>query len=66
MKPPSELCALHYEAQTNLESTYEVWCKSIGPNLTKEEYYARLEKRDETGAAVKALIQYLRKDGGLA
>ncbi|MGD0689619.1 MAG: hypothetical protein ABSA50_07610 [Candidatus Bathyarchaeia archaeon] len=65
-KPPSEFCAFHYTAQTNLEAAYAVWCKSIGLNLTKEEYYARLEKRDETGAAVKALIQYLRKNGGVA
>ncbi|MGA2791830.1 MAG: hypothetical protein ABSF00_13835 [Candidatus Bathyarchaeia archaeon] len=65
-KPPSEFCAFHYAAQTNLESAFAVWCKSIGPNLTKGEYYARLEKRDETGAAVKALIQYLRSKGGVA
>jgi hypothetical protein len=65
-KPPSEFCAFHHAAQTNLESAYVVWCKSFGIDLTKEEYYARLEKRDETGDAVKAVIQYLRKNGGVA
>lgn len=65
-KPPSEFCAFHYAAQTNLEGAYAVWCKSLGPDLTKEEYYARLEKRDETGAVVKALIHYLRNKGGVS
>jgi hypothetical protein len=62
----SEFCAFHYAAQTNLEGAYAVWCKANGLNLTKEEYYARLEKRDEIGTAVKALIRYLRKNGCVA
>jgi len=65
-KSPSEFCDFHYAVQANLERAYAVWCKSFGDNLTIGDYYARLEKKDETGAAVKVLIQYLRNKGGVA
>ncbi len=63
---PSEFCALHDAAHANLENAYLAWNKSYGGNLTKEEYFAQLEKREETGRAVKSVIQYLLGKGGVA
>jgi hypothetical protein len=34
---------------------------AYGGCLTKEEYFMRLEKLNETGNAAKAIIQYLRE-----
>jgi predicted amidophosphoribosyltransferase len=61
--PPSELCSTHHAALANLESAYAKWCDAFGAALTKEEYYSTLLKRDETGAAVKAVIKHLNEQG---
>ena len=57
---PSELCTFHMAAHANLENAYRAWSKSCSGNLTKEEYFSKLEKLGETGAAVRAVIQHLR------
>lgn len=64
-EPASEFCNLHSTALTNLENAYASWNKGHGNNLTKEEYYAKLEALPETGRAVKAVIQQLRGKGAV-
>jgi hypothetical protein len=58
---PSEFCTLHSAAHDNLEDAYAAWSKSYDGNLTREEYFTRLEKLGETGPAAKAVIQHLRE-----
>ncbi len=56
----SEFCSLHTTARTNLENAYTAWNNAYGGKLTKEEYFANLEKLNETGQAAKTVIQHLR------
>jgi len=62
-QPPSKFCAFHEAAHSNLENAYPAWSKSYGGNLTKREYFDKLEEKEETGRAVKSVIQYLREKG---
>lgn len=62
----TEFCNFHRAARDNLENAYALWSKACGGSLTKEEYFAKLEKLNETGHAVKAVIQNLRGKGGMA
>ncbi len=57
----SIFCNLHKAAHDNLENAYASWSKANSGNLSKEEYFAKLEKLNETGNAVKSVIQHLRK-----
>ncbi len=57
---PSEYCTLHSNAHTNLENAYPAWSKAYDGNLTKEEYFTKVEKLGESGHAVKAVIRHLR------
>jgi len=59
----SEFCSFHETAHSNLESVYPAWNESYGGSLTKGEYFRKLEKREETGRAVKDVIEYLRMKG---
>ncbi len=62
---PSEFCALHSAANTNLENAYAAWSKAYSGHLTREEYFTKLDNLPETGPAVKAVIQFLRgKEAG--
>ena len=58
---PSEYCTLHSAAHTNLENAFAAWSKAYDGNLTREEYFTRLEKLGESGHAVKVVIQQLRE-----
>ncbi len=60
-QPPTEFCTLHSAAHSNLENAYAAWIKAYAGNLTKEEYFTKLEKLGESGHAVKAVIQHLRE-----
>jgi hypothetical protein len=62
IQPPSKFCAFHEAARSNLENAYPAWKKSYD-DLTRAEYFDRLEKKEETGRAVKSVIQYLREKG---
>jgi len=57
----SQFCMLHTEAMKNLEGEYERWCKAFGEEISKREYFERLLNLDETGAAVKSVIVYVRQ-----
>lgn len=63
-KEASDFCSLHESARRNLEAAYGTWNKGYG-NLTKEEYYEKVENLDETGRAVKEVIQHLRDKGAV-
>jgi hypothetical protein len=60
----SELCHLHSAAQAALEQGYTAWNSAYSGNLAFEEYITRLEMLSETGASVKAVIQFLRRRTG--
>jgi len=57
----SQFCLLHTEAMKNLEREYERWCKAFGEKISEPEYFERLLNLDETGAAVKSVIVYVRQ-----
>ena len=59
----SEFCNLHNAAIANLQSGYSSWKKAFSNNLSKDEYYAKIEALSETGPAVKSIVQYLRGKG---
>jgi hypothetical protein len=48
---------------TNLDNAYASWNKGYGNDLTKEEYFAKLEALPEPGRAVKSIIEHLRGKG---
>jgi hypothetical protein len=60
----SEFCSLHNAAERGLDSAYPAWKKACG-NLTRAEYFVRLERLNETGSAVKDLIRHLREKGAM-
>jgi hypothetical protein len=49
-------------ALANLDMGYLAWKRALG-NITKSEFFVRMEALPETGQAVKKLIHHLR-DGG--
>jgi len=55
----SEFCELHRSALETIESAYSAWNKGYG-DLTKQTYYGKLEGLNETGRAVKEIIQYFK------
>jgi hypothetical protein len=59
-EPSSEFCSFHNLARNNLEDAYSRWNEAYNGKLTKYEYYARLMALEETGQAVRRLIEYLR------
>jgi len=59
-EPSSEFCNFHNAAFTNLENAYTIWTKGYGGNLTREDYFLKIEKLEETGKAVKDVITHLR------
>jgi hypothetical protein len=61
----STFCAFHQSASDRLDDGYGIW-RTAFDGLTREEYYARLERLDETGNAVKEIIQHLRTKGAKA
>lgn len=64
-EPASEFCGFHNTAFTNLENAYSSWSEAYGGNLTKEEYFVKLEALAETGRTVKQIIQHLREMGAV-
>lgn len=54
-----QFCSFHNTALRNLQQGYKVWNEAFG-DIAKERYYSELEKRPETGHAVKEVIKYLR------
>lgn len=60
-EPTSDYCSFHNTARINLDNAYSTWKKAYGGNLTKDEYFNRLEKLSETGGAARELIRYLRR-----
>ncbi len=64
-EPNSEFCDIHTPALTNLENAYSAWNKAYAGNLTRKEYYVKLESLTETGRAVKDVIQHLRGKGAV-
>ncbi|MFI5448563.1 MAG: hypothetical protein ACHQ03_02195 [Candidatus Bathyarchaeia archaeon] len=55
----SEFCELHRSALEKIGSAYSAWNKGYG-DLTKQTYYDKLEDLNETGRAVKEIIQYFK------
>jgi hypothetical protein len=55
----SEFCILHESAFEKINSAYSAWCKGYG-ELTKDAYYDKLERLNETGRAAKQIIQYFK------
>lgn len=53
------LCNIHNTALGNLERAYIDWNRAFG-RLERDQYYSKLEKLPDTGAAVREVIQYLR------
>jgi len=62
-EPPSDFCTFHGAALKNLEEAYAIWTKAFDGQLTKEEYYAKVLARSETGRAIRDLINYIRAQG---
>jgi len=60
----AQFCTRHLTASRNLEAAYEVWRKAYGGSLSKEDYFSKLEALQETGQAVKEVIEHLRRKGG--
>ena len=58
----SLFCDFHQSASEKLDEGYVVW-RTAFDELTREEYYSRLERLEETGNAVKEIIQHLRAKG---
>jgi hypothetical protein len=56
---PSEFCEVHDHASRNLEGAYSAWKKAFDEEFTKEEYYAKIAVRPETGQSVKEVIRHL-------
>jgi hypothetical protein len=61
LEPAREFCVLHNNALRNLEQQYPQWNRAFGGNLSKNDYYTKLLKLNETGPAAKNLIKYLRE-----
>jgi hypothetical protein len=57
----SEFCSFHNSALHNLENAYAAWNRGYGGKLTKQDYFAKIEKLDATGDAVKDVIKHLRE-----
>jgi hypothetical protein len=55
----AKFCNIHNTALVNLETAYITWRKAF-ESLERDEYYSKLEKLPDTGAAVKEVIQHLR------
>ena len=55
-----QFCSVHNTALRNLQLGYKVWNEAFG-DIVNELYYSELEKRAETGPAVKQVIKYLRQ-----
>ena len=55
-----QFCSFHNTALWNLRQGYELWIEAFG-GIAKEMYYSELEKRPETGDAVKEVIKYLQR-----
>jgi hypothetical protein len=55
-------CNFHNTALANLEEGFAVWKRAFS-DLSRSEYYARLEELENTGTRVRELIQYLRRFG---
>jgi hypothetical protein len=62
-EPPSDFCIFHRAALKHLEEAYATWTKAFDGQLKKEEYFTRLLDREETGRAIKELINYIRAQG---
>jgi len=45
----------------NILEVHEKWCIAFGQELTRPDYFQRLLRLEETGAAVKDLIGYLQR-----
>ena len=61
--PGSEFCSLHNTALLSVEGAYSSWNKAYGGKLSKEEYFTRLSSLNQTGRAVKEVIEHLRAKG---
>lgn len=59
-EPSKQFCSLHHSAFANLEDAYGKWLRAFGDRLTKDQYYDRLERMEETGQAVRDVIRGLR------
>jgi hypothetical protein len=64
-EPSSEFCNLHNVALARLVNGYSSWKKAYSDNLSKNEYYAKIEALPETGRTVKSIIQYIRGKGSV-
>ena len=62
----SEFCDIHDQASRNLESAYSPWKEAFDGELTKEEYYAKIALRQETGQSVKEVIHHILSGKGVA
>jgi len=57
----SELCTLHLQAMKNIEDQYQRWRTAFGEEMGRLEYFDQLLCLEETGVAVKKVIEYLRR-----
>jgi hypothetical protein len=55
----SEFCSLHESAVEKINSAYPAWRRGYG-DLTQDAYYDKLESLNETGHAVKQVIQHFK------
>ena len=56
----SELGSLHLQAMKNIEDAHERWRTAFGEEIGRLEYFDQLLCLEETGVAVKKVIEYLR------
>lgn len=48
-----------------MDKTHSAWRKAFG-EMTKTEYFTKVEALPETGKAVKDIIRHLREKGAVA
>ncbi len=61
--PDSEFCSLHNTALSSVESAYSSWNMAYCGKLSEEEYFSKLSSLNQTGRAVKEVIEHLRAKG---
>jgi len=57
----SQFCSLHSQASKNLEGQYERWRAALGEEIDQSEYFQQLLRLEETGQAVRDVIEYLQR-----
>jgi len=60
----SDYCVFHNVALANLDNAHSAWREAFG-EITKTEYFTKVEALPETGKAVKDIIRHLREKGAV-